>query len=62
MEQIPEQVWMLWNREDGGFVLALDESGNDGDYLCYLSKDDAEAGARHHMDIYDIDCEPVRVK
>lgn len=58
--EIPEEVWLLRHRDGGGFVNAIDDSGDD--LLAYTSENAAKRGAEHQNEMYDLDCGPIRVK
>ena len=70
--RIPTQVYLLRSTEgaakgvvfigNGGFVAPLDDSGAESESLAYFSLRDAEIGAAHQKELWDVDCEPVRVK
>jgi hypothetical protein len=56
----PQELWMLADRETGHFILAIDCAGEP--LLAYTSWDDAIRGADAHENLWNIDCEPVRVQ
>ncbi|HET6440916.1 MAG TPA: hypothetical protein VFH53_00955 [Phycisphaerae bacterium] len=60
--RIPTQVYLLRSKDGGGFVCPLDDSGAESESLAYFSLRDAEIGAAHQKELWDVDCEPVRVK
>jgi hypothetical protein len=64
MASIPKRLYMLkitTGDAIGEFVRAVDDSRGD-DYLCYTTHEDAVFGAQHQLELYDIECEPARVK
>lgn len=60
--QIPRRLFLLQDQEEGHFIPALDDSGGCDDLLAYVSLKAARRGAAHQNKLYDLGCEPVRVK
>ena len=58
----PTQIYLLRSTDGGGFVCPLDDSGAESESLAYFSLEDATVGAAHQKELWDVDCDPVRVK
>ena len=62
--ELPE-LWVLEHIDEDGngegeFIRAVDDSPGD-DRLCYLTREDAEHGAKHQLDLYGFETRPARV-
>ena len=55
---LPRSVWMLWLPNENEFMPAMDQ------HLlgCCPTQAEAYKAAKHQMDIYGIECTPVKVK
>jgi hypothetical protein len=62
LPELPTQLWMLWRLVEPGWLPAIDDPRGCTNYLVFFSKADAERGATHQLDLYEIASVPVRVK
>lgn len=53
-----DELWGLVRVKDGGWVPAMDCTGEP--LLAYCSFEEAQAGAEAHFNLYEIDCIPRR--
>jgi len=60
-QQKPKEIWLLRDVVGGNWVMAADVPPGGENYLACFSQRDADAACELQMDLYQIDCEPVRV-
>lgn len=59
---IPDQIWMLWCDEFGGWIDSLYDGPNGESHIACFSEEDADRVAEYQLSHHGRRCTPKRVK